>query len=90
MTSREERLARLGARLSPETENRAPQAEIRTPDTVNVEKSQKWEETHHRTTFWLADDLRAAIRDAAEAEGVSLRVWVDRAFRRALGKEPGQ
>jgi hypothetical protein len=85
-----DRVKRLSRRLSPSTpstDDRAPAdraPETGTPETVHGTTKPGWEETHHRTTFWLADDLRAAIKEAAEAEGLSLRKWVDKAFRQAL------
>jgi hypothetical protein len=87
---RSERLNRLSERLSPSapsTDDRTPADRVPepgTPETVHGTTKPGWEETHHRTTFWLADDLRSSIKEAAEVEGLSLRKWVDKAFRQAL------
>lgn len=88
----DDRRERLAKRLAaPSAVDRTPSSADGVPRTVDPVKTQaRWEETHHRATFWLADDLREAVREAAEAEGLSLRVWVDRAFRQALERGSGQ
>jgi len=94
MSSRADRLASRFADLAqpvPETADgtqqtvRSQERSDTRPDPAS--RSQGWDATHRRVTYWMHVDVIEGVRRAAERNGESAASFVDRALRAELQRQ---